>query len=211
MLKLMPKKAWSFEEHEFIGMFSLLSVFSTVIHPMSWKMMMTESIRKPQYVGQYAHGRRPFRVWLYKTRVWISDHQVTMTAFEKQGKRIRPRYIPEEQWWWDSIDESMREQYLWMECHGLGIKPSVRSKTARRYARGVGTKDGRYIPQWVKILVVQRDGGRCVYCSESDPRLLEFDHRLAYIKGGSSTDPNNICLGCKRCNRKKGADDWGWG
>ena len=118
MLKLMPKKAWSFTEHEFLGLFSLLSVFSTAIHPMSWKMMMTESIRKPQYVGQYAHGRRPFRVWLYKTRVWISDHQVTMAAFEKQGKRIRPRYVPEEQWWWDSIDESMREHYLGWSAKG---------------------------------------------------------------------------------------------
>ena len=48
----MPKKAWSFKEHESLGLFSVLSVFSTVIHPMSWKMM-TESIRKPQRHRRY--------------------------------------------------------------------------------------------------------------------------------------------------------------
>ena len=68
----------------------------------------------------------------------------------------------------------------------------------------------RYVPQWVRIHVTQRDGGRCVYCGESDPRKLEFDHRKAYARGGPSDDPSNICLGCITCNRRKGAKDWGW-
>ena len=75
---------------------------------------------------------------------------------------------------------------------------------------GIGVRDNRYIPQWVKIHVVLRDKGRCVYCGESNIKILEFDHRKAWSKGGSSKDPLNICLGCKPCNRKKSDKDWGW-
>jgi hypothetical protein len=49
-----------------------------------------------------------------------------------------------------------------------------------------------------------------VYCGESNVKLLEFDHRKAWSKGGTSKDPLNICLGCKTCNRKKSDKDWGW-
>jgi len=49
-----------------------------------------------------------------------------------------------------------------------------------------------------------------VYCGENNIKILEFDHRKAWSKGGSSKDPLNICLGCKPCNRKKSDKDWGW-
>ena len=69
----------------------------------------------------------------------------------------------------------------------------------------------RYIPQHVRLKVALRDRGRCVYCGEDDLERLEIDHLRAYSKGGRSDDVTNLALACKRCNRSKGARDWGWG
>jgi hypothetical protein len=59
----------------------------------------------------------------------------------------------------------------------------------------------RSIPQWVKIAVATRDGGRCRQCgSDYD---LQYDHIVPYSRGGSSTDVSNIQLLCGPCNRRK--------
>ena len=59
----------------------------------------------------------------------------------------------------------------------------------------------RSIPQWVKIYVATRDGGRCRQCgSDYD---LQYDHIVPYSRGGSSTDVSNIQLLCGPCNRRK--------
>ena len=78
------------------------------------------------------------------------------------------------------------------------LTSTQRSKTTST-TKGFGVRDNRYIPQWVKINVVLREKGRCVYCGEDDVKLLEFDHREAWSKGRSSKDPLNICLGCRPC------------
>lgn len=58
------------------------------------------------------------------------------------------------------------------------------------------------IPQDVKVLVWQRDGGRCVECGSN--QNLEYDHIIPLAMGGSNTD-RNIQLLCEDCNRRKGA------
>ena len=60
--------------------------------------------------------------------------------------------------------------------------------------------DDRRIPQEVKDVVWQRDGGRCVECGADD--YLEFDHVIPHSKGGANT-VENIQLLCRRCNQKK--------
>ncbi len=57
------------------------------------------------------------------------------------------------------------------------------------------------IPQQVKVLVWQRDGGRCVECGSQQD--LEYDHVIPLAMGGSNTD-RNLQLLCERCNRRKG-------
>ncbi|MEV4814948.1 HNH endonuclease [Micromonospora tulbaghiae] len=57
------------------------------------------------------------------------------------------------------------------------------------------------IPQKVKILVWQRDNGRCVECGSRE--RLEFDHIIPWADGGSNTF-RNLQLLCESCNRKKG-------
>lgn len=58
------------------------------------------------------------------------------------------------------------------------------------------------IPQDVKVLVWQRDGGRCVECGSQEN--LEYDHVIPLAMGGSTTDRNPQLL-CEICNRRKGA------
>jgi 5-methylcytosine-specific restriction endonuclease McrA len=56
------------------------------------------------------------------------------------------------------------------------------------------------LPDDVKLLVWQRDLGRCVkYGSNSE---LQFDHIIPFSLGGAST-PENLQILCGRCNRAK--------
>ena len=60
---------------------------------------------------------------------------------------------------------------------------------------------GRIIPTDVKILVWERDNGRCVQCKSA--QNLHFDHIIPFSKGGSSQTPDNIQLLCAEHNLKK--------
>lgn len=51
--------------------------------------------------------------------------------------------------------------------------------------------------------VFKRDNYECVYCGESNRKLLTWDHVLPQSKGGSNTW-NNLVTACKRCNNEKG-------
>ena len=56
------------------------------------------------------------------------------------------------------------------------------------------------IPDDVKVLVWQRDGGRCVRCGSAE--ALEFDHIIPVVMGGANT-ARNLQLLCEGCNRAK--------
>lgn len=58
----------------------------------------------------------------------------------------------------------------------------------------------RYISQTTKKIVFARDGGSCLCCGSSTK--LEYDHIMPFSCGGSS-DPSNIQLLCRSCNRSK--------
>lgn len=91
------------------------------------------------------------------------------------------------------INESANRRRLQLEkAHALQAMTEELSKGSKR----------AHIPQDVKILVWQRDSGRCVSCaSQSD---LEFDHIIPVAMGGSNT-ARNLQLLCEVCNRRKGA------
>jgi hypothetical protein len=61
----------------------------------------------------------------------------------------------------------------------------------------------RHIPRAVKIVVWQRDGGRCVVCGST--HKLHFDHIIPLSQGGPSNSSDNIQLLCARHNLVKGA------
>jgi len=59
------------------------------------------------------------------------------------------------------------------------------------------------IPDDVKALVWQRDGGRCVKCESNEN--LEFDHIIPVSMGGANS-ARNLQLLCQTCNRQKGGN-----
>ena len=58
----------------------------------------------------------------------------------------------------------------------------------------------RYVSQTTKKIVYTRDGGICQCCGSS--YSLEYDHIVPFSCGGSS-NPSNIQLLCRKCNRSK--------
>ncbi len=70
----------------------------------------------------------------------------------------------------------------------------------------VSLSPGRLIPTHVKLAVLKRDKGQCVQCGSNTD--LHFDHILAFSRGGSSTNVENIQLLCQRHNLEKSAKVW---
>ena len=58
------------------------------------------------------------------------------------------------------------------------------------------------IPEDVKLLVWERDRGKCKKCGSNVD--LQFDHIIPFSLGGSST-PENLQILCGKCNRLKSA------
>ena len=59
-----------------------------------------------------------------------------------------------------------------------------------------------YVPDAIKAVVYQRDGGRCMECGYEGP-YIQYDHVFPRSKGGL-TNVENIQLLCGMCNLKKG-------
>jgi 5-methylcytosine-specific restriction endonuclease McrA len=61
-------------------------------------------------------------------------------------------------------------------------------------------------PQWVRFLVLQRDGFRCVQCGRSPANeagvVLHIDHIIPWCDGGA-TELDNLQTLCDRCNYGK--------
>jgi len=186
----------------------------------SWQWWLAGSMRLPQKLGMATMSNGLFPVWLYRGHLWVTCHSANSDDIQAKGAKTKPRYNAKEQWWWEFSDPSIHGTMENIDRAMLGLKQQheftwrslepIKKRTTKKKATGIGVRDNRYIPQWVKIHVVLRDKGRCVYCDESNIKLLEFDHRKAWSKGGSSKDPVNICLGCRPCNREKSDKDWGW-
>ena len=216
-----PLKEWKWHSDEFLGTLIVYSQIILMRPEMMWNFLFRNSMLRPERVGQVRLAKGIFPLWLYKGHLWATSKEATNEDIVKKAAKIKPRYNPKDQLWWGFTDPSLRGLMENMGRAMLGLKqkheqiwkslsPQYKRRT-RSKAGQIGVRDNRHIPQWVKIHVVLRDKGRCVYCGEDDPKELEFDHRRAWSKGGSSKDPLNICLGCKGCNRSKGDRDWGWG
>lgn len=60
------------------------------------------------------------------------------------------------------------------------------------------------IPNYVRRLVIERDGIHCVYCDDDlTDKEVHMDHVLAESKGGK-TIYDNLQVTCRKCNLAKG-------
>jgi hypothetical protein len=89
-------------------------------------------------------------------------------------------------------EEANKKRLRLQKAHALQAMSEQLDERARRQP----------IPQDVKLLVWQRDQGRCTACGSQND--LEYDHVIPLAMGGSNTD-RNLQLLCADCNRRKGA------
>lgn len=65
-----------------------------------------------------------------------------------------------------------------------------------------------YIPDAIRILVIERARGCCEYCLIHDEDVFlphHLDHAIALKHRGKSVE-DNLCYSCARCNVNKGSD-----
>ena len=56
------------------------------------------------------------------------------------------------------------------------------------------------MPEGVRRLVYERDGGRCLACGSGE--LIQYDRVVPWSMGGRN-EPQNIRLLCAECNRRE--------
>lgn len=102
--------------------------------------------------------------------------------------------------WW-----MFRDKVYWEEAdlNESEVKALLLDWNRSQGEEGRRRSNRKSLPNSVKLLVWDRDKGRCVQCGRDED--LEYDHIIPVSKGGSNTE-NNIQLLCVVCNRSKGAN-----
>jgi len=106
---------------------------------------------------------------------------------------------------WYTDNEGLSQENV----HALLVTRALRREDTVNRARSIAATQRlpapaqrRGIPDDVKLLVMQRDGGACRECGSTAE--LQFDHVIPVSLGGGSTE-DNLQILCGPCNRRKGA------
>ncbi len=107
-------------------------------------------------------------------------------------------------WYWDSEDHEPEEAKALIGAYEIRKRQSIdRAKSlAAKSSEKEGVIRRGSIPTDLRILVWERDGGKCVQCDSKED--LQFDHIIPVVMGGGTSDQNLQIL-CGSCNRSKGA------
>ena len=110
----------------------------------------------------------------------------------------------QDHWYWDSEDHEPDEAKALIGAYEIRKRQSI--DRAKSLAAKSSEKDGLIrrgsIPTDLRVLVWERDGGKCVQCDSKED--LQFDHIIPVAMGGATSDQNLQIL-CGSCNRSKGA------
>jgi len=156
---------------------------------------------------------RDSRGFLWGDRIWFAgtgcpptqlrpDTYLRLRGWCRHGDlpvfvvRVRRR-----QWWW------WRDAFYWEsgDC-GPEDAAALLVMLERDDEQGIEWElDARLaepIPEDVKRLVYERDGGRCLACGSDE--LIQFAHSVSWATDGRN-EPQNIGLLCAGCSRRKAA------
>ena len=123
------------------------------------------------------------------------------TSLSKEEQR-RNFWWHRDKFWVSTMYSEEEARLLLWEKGRREEKKLERLVKAKAAAKEVREEAGRErIPEEVRLLVWDRDGGRCVKCGSAED--LEYDHIIPVSKGGSSTE-KNVQLLCAKCNQEKG-------
>ena len=146
-------------------------------------------------------------------RVYSSEMPVDrFAALSHESHPFEILHVPQRGWsWWRFAGEFFWTNEAFTSEEMRALIQEAAHKKARRIQRafsivnGEGQSDAstnrESIPDEVKIIVWQRDHGKCVKCGSQES--LEYDHIIPVSKGGSNT-VRNIQILCEGCNRSKG-------
>jgi HNH endonuclease len=142
----------------------------------------------------------------------IEESKFQVLMREQEESPVRILHEKEKGWtWWMFGGEFYWTNEDWesLEIRALILEAS--HKKAQRVHRAMSVVDNENaaqpdsnrepVPDEVKILVWQRDRGKCVKCGSQEN--LEYDHIIPLSRGGSNT-ARNIQILCESCNRSKG-------
>ena len=125
------------------------------------------------------------------------------TKWPIKGSMVTVFYYDND-WYFTRADINLDDARVLIEATKKQDQEKLRREIerARNMLEGHKTRTHRQnIPDSVKSVVWNRDGGKCVKCGSREK--LEFDHIIPVSKGGSNT-ARNLQLLCERCNRQKG-------
>jgi HNH endonuclease len=118
-------------------------------------------------------------IFCYKNQLFLATNEFINEESEEEACLLIKRHV---------LAEDKKLMRLKMEVEAL-----------ERAAGQVGYKRTT-IPEVVKLVVWERDEGKCVRCGST--HNLHFDHIIPVAKGGSSSE-ENIQLLCADCNLEK--------
>lgn len=148
-------------------------------------------------------------------RSYLSDRRVSVPEFRAMATQSESEPVDyltagERTYWryagrWYTDNEGLSQE----DVHALLVSRALRREDTVNRARSIAATQRlpapaqrRGIPDDVKLLVMQRDGGACRECGSTAE--LQFDHVIPVSLGGGSTE-DNLQILCGPCNRRKGA------
>lgn len=119
-----------------------------------------------------------------------------------EGRGILVKF--QDDWFWADSNLSVADIDALLKARRMRKKQAV--DRAKSLAALKETPKGRTprgaIPDDLKLLIWNRDGGSCVNCGSTNE--LQFDHIIPVALGGATSEQNLQVL-CGPCNRTKGA------
>jgi len=151
--------------------------FYVSLRPTVFEKVQVFQREEPIYLGTWSpvqdYAEMEGKFWWHRDKFWVS------TMYTEEEARLLL---------WEKGRREERK-----------LERLAKAKAAAKEAREEASRER--IPEEVRLLVWERDGGRCVECGSTED--LEFDHIIPVSKGGSNTE-KNVQLLCARCNREKG-------